>query len=83
MSVCAYSSADARSYSRYIPFFHDEVKRLGIKGALQEYIFSKEANMGNGKGPNMLVLLFAGVVHPFIHIGYGLEFNDQVIVAEG
>jgi hypothetical protein len=59
------------------------VKRLGIKGALQEYIFSGSANVGAGNGPNMLVCLFAGLVHPFIHIGYGLEFNDPVIVAEG
>lgn len=31
----------------------------------------------------MLDRLVAGVLHPFIQIGFGLEFRDRVVVAEG
>jgi hypothetical protein len=75
---------DGSSYSRYIVFFHKEVARLGVRGAIDEYIFSAPANAGPAdKGPTMLMALMAGVLHPFIHLGYGLEFGDPVIVAEG
>jgi len=33
--------------------------------------------------PQMLVRMVAGVLHPFIHIGFGLEFKDIVVLAEG
>lgn len=68
------------AHSLYLPFFHAEVARLGIDGAVQEYIFGPDANDANAK---MLTALFAGVVHPFIHVGLGLEFDDPLIVAEG
>ena len=58
--------------------------RLGPKGALEEYIFSRAANIGPpDKGPTMVMALMAGVLHPLIHTGYGLEFGDQILVAEG
>jgi len=31
----------------------------------------------------MLDRLVAGVLHPFIQVGFGLEFRDQVMLAEG
>lgn len=31
----------------------------------------------------MLVRMVAGVLHPFIHTGFGLEFKDVVVLAEG
>ncbi|KLT40791.1 hypothetical protein CC85DRAFT_287064 [Cutaneotrichosporon oleaginosum] len=68
------------AHSLYLPFFHGEVQRLGIDGALREYLFSPAAN---ADGPSMLCALLAGVVHPFIHIGLGLEFDDPLVVAEG
>lgn len=30
----------------------------------------------------MLVRMVAGVLHPFIHTGFGLEFRDRVVLAE-
>lgn len=30
----------------------------------------------------MLVLMFAGFLHPIIHLGYGVEFRQPAIVAE-
>lgn len=68
------------AHSLYLAFFHGEVSRLGIDGALHEYILSPSVNAGD---TSMLCSLLAGVVHPFIHIGLGLEFDDPLIVAEG
>jgi hypothetical protein len=31
----------------------------------------------------MLAHMVAGVLHPFIHVGFGLEFRDVVVLAEG
>ncbi|BEI81331.1 hypothetical protein CcaverHIS002_0204910 [Cutaneotrichosporon cavernicola] len=66
------------AHSLYLPFFHEEVARLGIDGAIQEYLFSPAAT-ANG----MMSALLSGVVHPFIHIGFGLEFDDPLMIAEG
>lgn len=67
------------AHSLYLPFFHAEVARLGIDGAVSEYILSPVANKGEF---SMLGALVAGVLHPIIHLGLGLEFNDPLIVAE-
>jgi len=74
----------SRSYSRYLPFFHAEVARLGPKGAVEEYVFSRRANVGaHNEGATMIIGLMCGLVHPLIHVGYGLEFDDPVVLAEG
>ncbi|GMK57238.1 hypothetical protein CspeluHIS016_0400720 [Cutaneotrichosporon spelunceum] len=66
------------AHSLYLPFFHNEVARLGIDGAIQEYLFSPAATSNE-----MMCALLSGVVHPFIHIGFGLEFDDPLMIAEG
>jgi hypothetical protein len=68
------------AHSLYLAFFHGEVQRLGIDAALREYLLSPAANAGD---ISMLCALLAGVVHPFIHLGLGLEFDDPMVVAEG
>ena len=35
------------------------------------------------EGGQMLDRLVAGVLHPFIQVGFGMEFRDQVMLAEG
>ena len=52
---------------------------------LDKYFFSSAANSGgkqNNKGPRMFVRLFSGAFHPWIHLGFALEFRDQVTLAE-
>ncbi|WVF71677.1 hypothetical protein IAT40_006485 [Kwoniella sp. CBS 6097] len=79
------------NYSRYLVFFHKELARLGPLETLNKYVFSPEANWEPFKcdddkerdGPMMLDRLVGGVLHPFIHAGFGLEFNDRVTLAEG
>jgi hypothetical protein len=31
----------------------------------------------------MFYRFMAGIFHPFIHTGFGIEFKDQVMLAEG
>ncbi|KAL7421508.1 hypothetical protein Q5752_003277 [Cryptotrichosporon argae] len=73
------------AYALYLAFFHAEIARLGSTGAVRHYLFDLSTAGGedNMSGPRMLVRAFAGVVHPFIHIGFGLEFGDVVVLAEG
>lgn len=47
---------------------------------MERYIFAPENNQ---KGVSMFSRFQAGLVHPFIHIGYGTEFNIPGTVAEG
>ncbi|WWD17510.1 hypothetical protein CI109_101951 [Kwoniella shandongensis] len=79
------------NYSRYLTFFHTEIDRMGPIRTVDKYIFAPDANwrpfkLENGEeceGPKMIDRLMAGVLHPFIHVGFGLEFGDRVVLAEG
>ncbi|WVR07242.1 hypothetical protein IAU60_004283 [Kwoniella sp. DSM 27419] len=79
------------NYARYLTFFHAEVDRLGPLETLTQYVFSPSANWQPFKcsdgqereGPMMMDRLVGGVFHPYIHAGFGLEFNDRVVLAEG
>lgn len=47
---------------------------------------SKDANIvpgKDGKAPLMLSRFMAGLLHPFIHAGYGVEFGMPGLVSEG
>ncbi|KAL1405379.1 hypothetical protein Q8F55_009010 [Vanrija albida] len=69
------------AYARYLSFFHAEVGRLGAQGAIDTYLLAAEANGGEA-GPEMLIRLVAGITHPFIHLGLGVEFGERLLVAE-
>lgn len=70
-------------------FFTSYVQEKGFSVALEDFIFSPEANLGTnestkaGKQPHMLSRLLAGVLHPIIHTGYGAEFNLPGMIVEG
>ncbi|TXT04840.1 hypothetical protein VHUM_03923 [Vanrija humicola] len=69
------------AYALYLTFFHSEVARLGPEGVVAQYLLSPES-AGGADGPELLIRLLAGVTHPFIHLGLGLEFGDRVVLAE-
>ncbi|WWC70436.1 uncharacterized protein I206_104387 [Kwoniella pini CBS 10737] len=79
------------AYSRYLSFFHEEIAKNGPIETMNKYVFSPSANYEEWKtpegdekeGPLMIDRLVGGVFHPFIHVGFGLEFNDKVTLAEG
>ncbi|KAJ5562985.1 hypothetical protein N7461_001746, partial [Penicillium sp. DV-2018c] len=65
-------------YPNYLAFFQQELDAKGVGAVLAEYVFA-----GDERAEGMMCRLFAGLVHPFIHLGFGLEFNQPAIVAEG
>ncbi|KAG6811424.1 hypothetical protein H0H92_007532 [Tricholoma furcatifolium] len=68
----------------YRRFFTEAVQNKGLWAVLEEYIFDERVNFGDtGKGPEMLNRLFDGLVHPLIHVGYGVEFGLPGMVVEG
>ncbi|KAK7060918.1 hypothetical protein VNI00_000651 [Paramarasmius palmivorus] len=81
------SLGDRRHYSSYIAFFTSVVKEIGSARAVEQYVLSHEANFGSknkeGKTPEMLSRLQAGIMHAHIHVGYGAEFGLPGMVVEG
>ncbi|GAA88254.1 hypothetical protein ASPFODRAFT_143603 [Aspergillus luchuensis CBS 106.47] len=69
-----------KHYSNYLEFFQRQMKEKGEERVLGEYLFS---DSGGEVAELMLGRLFGGLIHPFIHFGFGLEFNQPAIVAEG
>ncbi|KLO18661.1 hypothetical protein SCHPADRAFT_866161 [Schizopora paradoxa] len=69
-----------KNYVSFLAFFRTEVERLGPVACLEEYVFSPRAN---GNETRMLLRFAGGAVHPLIQTGYGVEFNEPLLVASG
>jgi hypothetical protein len=70
-------------YQAYLKFFSEEVLRKNdIAATLEEWLFSSKANF-DGKGPQMLNRLLAGILHPMLYVGYGIEFAYVFIFCWG
>ncbi|KAH7911877.1 hypothetical protein BJ138DRAFT_1084821 [Hygrophoropsis aurantiaca] len=78
---------DEKFYEAYRSYFIDELAEKGATAALEEYVFSDEHNFNldtqGGEQHQFLFRFFDGVLHPMIHVGYGLEFGLPGMVAEG
>jgi Questin oxidase-like len=57
--------------------------------AMEDYVFSTNANIAKDSAlpqnqqPRMLARFISGILHPFIHAGYGAEFGLPGMMAEG
>jgi hypothetical protein len=60
-------------WTDYLTFFDKMVKEKGIRTVINEYTLKKQ----------MLPRLVSGAFHPLIQLGFGIEFDDPMIVAEG
>ncbi|KAG0099496.1 hypothetical protein BGZ93_007372 [Podila epicladia] len=60
-------------YASYLEFFRQEVPKLGRVEAIVKYAFDTD----------MIGRTFSGAFHPLIHLGYGIDFGIDAIVAEG
>lgn len=81
-------------YRDYLIFFQNEIKKKGLGEVVNEYVFSKNENAelmftrlfaSESALPYrkpMMVTKMPGFLHPLIHLGYGIEFNQPAIVAE-
>ncbi|KAI1133837.1 hypothetical protein F5Y05DRAFT_400713 [Hypoxylon sp. FL0543] len=63
-------------YTDFLAFFQNEVDKLGWEKVLNEYLFK-----GDEKSEDMLVRMFAGLLHPLIQLMYGIEWKQPAIVA--
>ncbi|KAF2124120.1 hypothetical protein P153DRAFT_302625 [Dothidotthia symphoricarpi CBS 119687] len=64
-------------YHDFLVFFKEEIAQKGWQEVLNEYIFG-----GDQRADDMLVRMFGGVLHPIIHLGFGVEFEQPAIIAE-
>ncbi|KAI1615430.1 hypothetical protein EDD36DRAFT_451342 [Exophiala viscosa] len=61
----------------YEIFFRKEMEDKGWETVLNEHVFS-----GGDHAESMLVRMFAGFLHPLIHLGFGVEFKQPAIIVE-
>lgn len=65
-------------YNDYLKYFQKEIDQKGWENVLNEYLFAKDE-----RAETVLVRMFAGFLHPIIHLGFGVEFHQPAIMAEG
>nr|GAT48366.1 predicted protein [Mycena chlorophos] len=68
------------AYGSYLAFFESQVAAHGVEKTLVDYVLAPKAN---GNGAKMLGRFLAGVVHPLLHVGFGIEFGQNKLVAAG
>lgn len=68
---------DEHQYSNYLRFFQEEIDKLGWQATVNRCVFA-----GDELANKMLPLMFAGFLHPLIHLGFGIEFEQPAIIAE-
>jgi Questin oxidase-like len=75
--IYASCMGDEKYYHDYLVFYTSELESKGLAKTLDAYLFgdTKQAFDLFGR-------LFAGLLHPLIHLGFGLEFDQPAIVAE-
>ncbi|KAF2098681.1 hypothetical protein NA57DRAFT_39590 [Rhizodiscina lignyota] len=64
-------------YDDFMKFFSEELAANGVQDTVNKFIFR-----GDDLADDMLARLFGGFLHPIIHLGYALEFDQPVLVAE-
>ncbi|KAJ7056796.1 hypothetical protein C8F01DRAFT_361735 [Mycena amicta] len=73
---------DEEYYQGYLYFFCDLLLNSSTNAVVEEWIFSSKSNFG-GAQMEMLNRLLAGILHPMLYLGYGLEFSLPGLIAEG
>lgn len=71
---------EQRYYQNYLAFFDEKVASLGPAEVIAKFILSPAYNTSQS---DMLNRYHAGLIHGFIHAGYGLEFGLPGMVSEG
>ena len=64
-------------YHDFLVFFQEEIDEKGWQTVLNDYVFK-----GDDQADDMLVRMFGGILHPIIHLGFGVEFEQPAIIAE-
>lgn len=64
-------------YHDFLVFFQKEINEKSWQNVLNEYLFAND-----DRANDMLSRLYAGFLHPIIHLGFGIEFQQPAIMAE-
>ncbi|RYO73719.1 hypothetical protein DL766_009063 [Monosporascus sp. MC13-8B] len=65
-------------YADFLAFFEGEIERLGgWEAVLREYLFKP----GDERSEDLLVRMFAGLLHPLMQLMYGVEWRQPAVVA--
>ncbi|KAF2021128.1 hypothetical protein BU24DRAFT_457136 [Aaosphaeria arxii CBS 175.79] len=67
-----------RHYATFLAFFQREIAARGWQSVLNSYVFQDD----DPRADDMLVRMFAGFLHPIIHLGFGVEFAQPAVIAE-
>lgn len=65
-------------YHDFLVFFQQEIEAKTWQKVLNEYLFARDE-----RADDLLGRSYAGFLHPIIHTGFGVEFEQPAIVAEG
>jgi hypothetical protein len=65
-------------YHDFLIFFQKEIEEKTWQKVLDEYLFARDE-----RANDLLARLYAGFLHPIIHTGFGIEFQQPAIIAEG
>ncbi|EGP85601.1 uncharacterized protein MYCGRDRAFT_44609 [Zymoseptoria tritici IPO323] len=66
-----------KHYPDFLEFFKHEIEAKGWQETLRQYVFA-----GDQRADDMLVRMYSGFLHPIIHLGFGIEFQQPAIIAE-
>ncbi|KAK5134324.1 hypothetical protein LTR08_006753 [Meristemomyces frigidus] len=69
---------DGNYYHDFLLFFQEEIARSSWQEVVRDYLFA-----GDEQADDLLARLFGGFLHPIIHFGFGVEFHQPAIIAEG
>jgi hypothetical protein len=93
--VMSILTRSTRYYDAYLAFFTDYLQSHSPAEALERFVFSPACNFrsdlaaagdhGSKEGvqPQMLSRVLGGLLHPFIHLAYGFEFDILGQIAQG
>lgn len=65
-------------YHDFLVFFQKQIDAKSWQEVLNEFVFARDE-----RADDMLGRMYAGFLHPIIHTGFGVEFKQPAIVAEG
>lgn len=68
---------DEQHYKNFLQLFRQEIEATGWQAVVNKYLFDDDK-----LAVRMLPLVFAGFLHPLIHLGFGVEFEQPAIIAE-
>ncbi|KAJ5698626.1 hypothetical protein N7462_000631 [Penicillium macrosclerotiorum] len=64
-------------YSDFMRFFEGEIDAKGVPAVMREYLLN-----GDSRAEDIFCRMYTDLVHPIIHLGCALEFNQPSLIAE-